>query len=202
MSGKPTGAFCSNIREDWPAELQRRRGGRIPALPVSPYFEEFCTVSKLPVLFPHAPHLITDTCLSKNWRDRPKRERERTFQAFQEFPSFVTLSVFHTKLHFTLFLLDILALKAPGDGYSKRLFLGDLLQNVLCGTCDTRRKNISLDLVQTERSEDCCQNPADRQRGVWVCTGPVGAPELCNFNNIRKILTELMIVSCVQMSCQ
>lgn len=54
------------------------------------------TVSKLPVLLSHTPHLITDTCLSKKIeRDRP---RVRTFQAFEQFLYLVTLSVNPTLL--------------------------------------------------------------------------------------------------------
>lgn len=86
MSGKPTGTFCSNIWEDRPAELQHP-GGRIPALPVSPDFEEFFGEQTPSALLtcpaPHHRYLP-----QQNWEGN--RPADRTFQAFQEFLSVVT----------------------------------------------------------------------------------------------------------------
>lgn len=46
------------------------------------------TVSELPVLFSHAPHLITDTCLSRNRKKDRGSERER-----ENFPGIWALPV-------------------------------------------------------------------------------------------------------------
>lgn len=100
MSGKPTGTFCSNIWEDRPAELWCL-GGRIPALPVSPGFEEFYGEQTPSALLTHpTPHHIY--LPQQNSKERYQKKR---LSRHLRSSHLVTLHVYRIRCYKTIFII-------------------------------------------------------------------------------------------------